>query len=131
MECTVSETTIQLIALLCTDGCLGAKGVIEACLGAECHWLETNDDDIPASTFISTISRPVDVQRVASVLCSESSMNVCTVNGCVTTDNRVPTLKTEPLADCTLDSGRMLNIALSFGISIFVLVYASATYRLA
>jgi len=53
------------------------------------------------------------------------------VNGCVTTDNRVPALKTEPLADCTLDSGRMLNIALSFGISIFVLVYAAAAYRLA
>ena len=51
------------------------------------------------------------------------------VNGCVTTDNRVPALKTEPLADCTLDSGRMLNIALAFGISIFVLVYAAAAYR--
>ena len=52
-----------------------------------------------------------------------------TVNGCVTIDNRVPALKTEPLADCTLDSGRMLNIALAFGISIFVLVYAAAAYR--
>ncbi|KAK9835979.1 hypothetical protein WJX81_003428 [Elliptochloris bilobata] len=50
------------------------------------------------------------------------------VNGCVTTDNRVPALKSEPLTDCTLDSGRMLNIALSFGISIFVLVYAAAAY---
>ena len=51
------------------------------------------------------------------------------VNGCVTTDNRVPALKTEPLTDCTLDSGRLLNIAFAFGVSIFVLVYAAAAYR--